>query len=105
MTKFTRHIGTSTLSTSLLASVLAVACGKPATAEDCERIVTRITELQLKEANISEPNNVKAQVEETKQRFSEAAQKECIGRRISASSLECVESATSARQIVEECFD
>ncbi len=105
MAKFTHHIDFIPLGSSLIASVLSLSCGKPATAEDCERIVTRITELELKEANISEPGNVAQQIEETKQRFSETAQRDCIGRRISKRSLDCVESATSAKQIVEECFD
>lgn len=91
---------------SFLVGVLAASgCGKPASAEDCERIVARITELELEAAEISDPEVVRAQIDSTKSAFGEAARAECIGRRISSGSLACVDQATSARQIVEECFD
>lgn len=85
--------------------LLASGCGKPASVEDCERIVARITELELEAAEISDPEVVRAQVDSTKSAFGEAARAECVGRRISSGSLACVDQATSARQIVEECFD
>lgn len=90
---------------TLLLALLPSACGKPATSEDCERIVTRITELELAAAEIDQPQQVQQQVNSTRELFSEAAQRECVGRRISASALECVEKATTAKQIVEECFN
>jgi hypothetical protein len=89
---------------TLVALVLG-GCGKPLTAQDCEQIVTRITELELKEAAVSDPSQISQQVAETQKTFRERALSECVGRRLPASSLECVKRATSARQIVEECFD
>lgn len=91
--------------TPMLFLALAPACGKPATVEDCERIVTRITELELAAAEIERPEDVQQQVNSTRELFSEAAQRECVGRRISAGTLNCVEQATTAEQIVEECFN
>jgi hypothetical protein len=83
---------------------LTVACGKPATAEDCEHIMSRITELEMKAANVADPVAIQAQVERTKQMFQHAAEGECVGRRLSKATRECVDRAQTARQIVDECF-
>jgi hypothetical protein len=80
------------------------ACGKPATAEDCEHIMTRITELEMKAASITDPAAIEAQIARTKQTFQAAAAGDCIGRRMSQSTRKCVDEATTAKQLVEECF-
>ncbi len=93
---------------SVLAVALAcglVSCGRPATEQDCERILTRITELELAAAHVSAPEEVEAQVQRTKRAFDEATRKECVGRRISDETLRCVEKATTGRQVVDECFN
>jgi hypothetical protein len=81
-----------------------LSCGKPATEADCEQIVARVTELELKQANVSDPVQIQAQVDEAKRSFRERAQKECVGRRLSKDTLDCIAKATEAKQIVEECF-
>jgi hypothetical protein len=85
--------------------VAPTGCGKPLTLQDCEQIVTRITELELKEAAVSDPNQVSAQITETQKTFKESMRKDCVGRRLPASALECVNQATTAKQLVDECFD
>jgi hypothetical protein len=67
--------------------------------------MARITELELKAANVSDPVAVQAQVEKTKQSFGELAQGECVGRRMSENTRACVDKAGTAKEIVEECFD
>ncbi|HEX2878525.1 MAG TPA: hypothetical protein VHO25_03200, partial [Polyangiaceae bacterium] len=37
-------------------------CGRPATVQDCEQIVARVTELELKQASITDPAIVQEQV-------------------------------------------
>lgn len=92
--------------TLLLAiSCALTSCGKPATAEECRRIVERITELELQEASIQDAAEVKAQVAATQGAFKERTLRDCVGQRVPAGALRCVEKATKARQIVEECFD
>jgi hypothetical protein len=106
MTKFVRCT-TAQGRLIALASVtlsLIAGCGRPATAEDCEHIMARITELEMKAANVSDPVAIRSQVERTKQMFQTAAQGECVGRRLSQSTRECVDSAQSAKEIVEVCF-
>lgn len=79
-------------------------CGKPATEADCEHIVTRVTQLELQAAKIGDPVQIQAQIEDAKRSFKERALKECVGKRLGRGSLECVDKATTAKQLVEECF-
>lgn len=89
----------------VLGVLSALGCGKPATADECQRIVERITELELKEARIADDEVVKAQVAQTQVAFKERMLSDCVGQRISSGAIACVEQATTAREIVEVCFD
>ena len=80
-------------------------CGRPASPEQCENIVERVTILELKEAKIEEPEQIKQHVAETKTRFQSAMQEHCVGKRITRGALECIEKATSTEQVFEECLD
>jgi hypothetical protein len=86
-------------------SVLAVGCGKPATMEDCQRIVVRMAELELQANHVSDPAQVEQQVAATKKSFRERAMKECVGRHLPASAMDCIDKATSTDQILSECLD
>lgn len=86
-------------------ALLLSSCGKPASAEDCEKIVERITELKLAEAKISDPAQVATTVTKTKQTFQAQTMEQCVGRRITDKALACVRSAATAEEIVNECFD
>ncbi len=89
----------------LCATTLLIGCGHKATEAECERIVVRITELELEAAKVSDPNNINQQIERTKQTFADSVQRDCVGRRISDDTMACVDRATDAKQLVEECFD
>lgn len=89
----------------LVAGCALSACGKPATVEDCQHIMSRITELELKAANVSDPAAIAAQIAKTKESFDEAARGQCVGRRMSQATRECVDEAQTARELVEECFN
>ena len=89
----------------IVALVALAGCGRPATEEECGRIVERITKLELAEAKIGDPKNIAAQVQRTKSALKATAKKQCVGRRITAAALRCVDEATSANHIIEVCFD
>ncbi len=91
-------------SNALLLGACLLGCGRPATEQDCERIVARVAELELQKAEVSDPAAVESQVQSAQSAFRQRMQMDCVGRRLRASSLECVEKATSASQIVSECF-
>lgn len=82
----------------------AIGCGRPATVSDCERIISRVAELELKEVEVSDQEVVKSQIESAQAAFRERMMTDCVGRRLRQSSLDCVDRATSANQVVSECF-
>lgn len=83
-------------------ALLAAACGRPATEQECDEIVTRITELELKARGIA--GGAADEVQGTKDALRKTTLRDCVGRRISEKALACVRTATSADQIVRECF-
>ncbi len=83
--------------------LLLSACGRKATVEDCQRIVKRITELELK--NVVPEQQIGSEVSEAQQTFRQRALSDCVGRRISENALACVENATTAAAIIDDCFD
>jgi hypothetical protein len=88
----------------LLCGCLA-ACGRPATQQECDEIVGRIAELELREAKTTSPDDVQKQVLETKQAFREKTKHECVGKRITTRALACVRNAKTAEEIVRECLN
>jgi hypothetical protein len=89
---------------SCVALLLTFGCGRPATVSDCERIISRVAELELKEVDISDQAVVKSQIEGTQAAFRERMMSDCVGRRLRQSSLDCINNATTANQVVSECF-
>lgn len=92
------------LSAAVLAALTA-GCGRPATLEDCERIVVRMAQLELRANHVSDPVLVEQQVEATKASFRERALKECVGRQIPPSAMDCIGQAKTTDQILSECLD
>jgi hypothetical protein len=77
-------------------------CGRPATLAECNEIVTRITQLELKaRGGAGQSAEV---VKETIDALRKTTMKECVGRRIDDGAMACVRGAGSAQQIVSECF-
>lgn len=85
--------------------MLLFGCGRKATVEDCERIVVRMAELELAANHVSDPALVSAQVAATKASFRERTLKECVGRQISDSAMECIGRAKTTDEILGECLD
>ncbi len=89
---------------AVCAIAFGLACGRPATSEECELIVERVAELELKGAAVTDARVVQEQVAAAKSAFQEQAQRQCVGRRIPSGAMDCVRQAKTAREIVEECF-
>lgn len=87
-----------------LTAMALSACGRPATVQDCEQIVARIAELELKEVDISDQAEVKAQIEGAQAAFKDRLMTDCVGRRLRQSSIDCLNKAVSAESAVKECF-
>jgi hypothetical protein len=54
---------------------------------------------------VSDPTLVQQQVAATKETFRERTLKECVGRQISSTAMDCIGNATSTDQILSECLD
>lgn len=87
----------------LLGALLLGACGRKATVDDCEQIVRKIAELELQ--GVVPDAQLDAEVAETQEAFRERALADCVGRRISEDSLDCVASARTAEAVIDECLD
>jgi hypothetical protein len=94
----------SWLTASILLGALT-ACGRPATEAECDEIVGRIAELELRESKGADPDDVKRQVAETKQAFRDKTRAHCVGKRVTPYALKCVRSAQTAEEIVQKCLD
>lgn len=88
-----------------LVSLSTIGCGRPATVQDCEHIVARITELELKKANVTDPEQIRLEVEESKAAFREETMARCVGRRVTEGFMECITSAQSADRLLEDCLE
>lgn len=80
----------------------AVGCGRPATREECDEIVGRIAELELRARGLT--GNNADEVKATKDALEKTTLRDCVGRRISDKAMSCVRSAKTTQQIVGECF-
>lgn len=89
----------------LLSLAGALGCGHPATDKECQEIVERIATLELEKATGSnDPKSVGAQVDETKKALAPNTLKDCVGKRITERAMQCVRSAKTSQQIVDDCF-
>jgi hypothetical protein len=86
-------------------STVIAGCGRPATEAECDEIVGRIAELELREAKNADPADVQKQVAETKQAFHEKTRSQCVGKRVTDYALRCVRNAKTAEEIVQKCLD
>ena len=89
----------------VLSAVLLVGCGHPATVEECETIVERVVELELKQRNRSGEAEIRATAEKTKQAVHDATMNQCVGRRITKEAMDCVRAAKTSQDLVNDCFD
>jgi hypothetical protein len=86
-----------------LALVLAVVgCGRKATREDCEAVVDRNVELQLKALGVTDPALVGKRRDEMRTSMREDIDK-CIGKRVTDSMMSCVKTAETTEKI-DKCL-
>jgi hypothetical protein len=89
-----------------LAILAGAGCGHPATVQECEVIVERITELEVQRRTpTTDPKLVEQEVAESKKSLRDATMKECVGRRITDRAMRCVREAKTSKQIIDDCFD
>lgn len=75
-------------------------CGRKATREDCELIVDRNAEVQLKAMGVSDAPTVQKRKEELRAQMKSDLD-ECVGKRITDGMLACVKGAETAEAITK----
>lgn len=85
---------------AVFAFVLA-ACGRKATEADCQLIVDRSVELQMKDMAKGEPEAIAKRQAQLRTEL-EAQMKDCVGRRISDPMMTCVKNAQTS-EALEAC--
>ena len=82
----------------LLSAALA-GCGHPATREECDQLLAKSAEIELRGQNVTDPATITertAVARATPKMVEFAAQ--CLGKRITQSALDCIHKATTADQ-------
>ncbi|MEP7125751.1 MAG: hypothetical protein ABJE95_32775 [Byssovorax sp.] len=82
----------------LLSAALA-GCGHPATREECDQLLAKSAEIELRGQNVSDPATIAdrtAAARATPKGVDFAAQ--CLGKRITQGALDCVRKATTPEQ-------
>ena len=90
----------SRLGVVLVAAVCA-ACGRKATEGDCQLIVDRSVELQMKEMEKSEREAIEKRQQQLRKEL-EGEMKDCVGRRVTEKMMACVRAAQSSADL-EKC--
>jgi hypothetical protein len=86
----------------LVSTLLLAGCGRPATLDECNEIVSRITELELRSRGSA--GQSAEMVKDTVEALKKTTLKDCVGRRIDDQAMSCVRNAQTTQQIVKECF-
>jgi len=81
---------------------LLCACGRPATREDCELIIDRNVELQMKQMQITEQAAIDKRKAEIRGTMADQL-KGCVGKRVTDKMMACVRTAASADEI-DQCL-
>lgn len=79
-------------------------CGRPATKADCDEILDKSAQIELKLQNVTDPAEVKKRTDAVRVARGEDILAKCVGRRITEKAMACVRNATTAEQ-VDRCLD
>lgn len=88
-----------------LAVLGPISCGKPATEQECNEILTRTATLEYQTASKAPGPIDPAQIETIRARLKDSMMRNCVGKRITEKAMNCVRTAKSAKAIEEQCFD
>ena len=90
------------LCAAFVAAFALAGCGRKATREDCEAVVDKNVELQLKALGVTDPVVVAKRREEMHAAMREDIDK-CVGKRVTDSMMACVKNAETAEKI-DKCL-
>jgi type IV pilus biogenesis protein CpaD/CtpE len=85
-----------------LACALLAGCGRRATSNDCQLIVDKSVELQMKQMSLTDPSAIQKREQLVRSELDEQM-KSCEGRRVTDRMMACVRTASSSEEI-ESCL-
>jgi hypothetical protein len=91
------------LMTALSLSFLVMACGRPATEEECKEILRRTAELEMK-GRLGNKELIKSELAAIEKSMRPQMMKKCVGKRITDEAMACVREAKTADEVSSECF-
>jgi hypothetical protein len=84
--------------------LLAAGCGHAASRAECDEILDKSAELELRAQNVNDPAEIRKRTEAVRAARGEALLKHCVGRQITDRAMQCVRRATTAPQ-VDKCLE
>lgn len=82
-----------------VAALSASGCGHPASVEECNSIIEKSAELEMRAQNVNDPELIKQRTAAVKASRGEELLKRCVGKRITDRALACVKSAGSPKDV------
>ncbi len=83
---------------SLLALSALAGCGRKATEADCQLIVDRNVDVQMRAMNITDPAAITKKQEDLRAVMKDSL-KDCVGRRVTDGMMDCVKEAKTTDEI------
>ncbi len=99
---FVREISIAWWAVAAAALLACIGCGRRATELDCQAIVDKSVELQLREANQSSPEAIQKREEQVRAELQDEI-KSCEGRRVTENTMACVHAAPSTQEL-DKCL-
>jgi hypothetical protein len=74
-------------------------CGHPASPEECNAIIAKSAELELRAQNVSDPAIIAQRTEAVKAARGEELLKRCVGKRVTDRAIACVGRALTPKEV------
>jgi hypothetical protein len=81
-------------------ALLTIGCGRPATEADCQLIIDRNVEVQMKAMKLEDRDLIAKKQQELRTAMKDEL-KDCVGRRVTDGMMRCVRGAETAEEITK----
>lgn len=86
------------------ALALLAGCGHPATVEECNQIIAKSAELELRAQRVTDPQIIAERTKAVEAARGDELRKKCVGKRITDSALRCVAQSTNPKEF-DKCLE
>lgn len=85
---------------ALTLAIVSLGCGRPATDADCQLIIDRNVEVQMRAMKLEDKSLITKKQEELRSAMKDDL-KDCVGRRVTDGMMRCVREAPTAEEITK----